>query len=307
MGKVPKNRKKMKSKLKKKTPPKHKNRSSNQKKNSGAPEKIKPTIMKSHDNELHSNTSEPPSEIVYKLVRKVFRVDHIECENIAIRNAQRVLRKAKNSGLTDEIDEAESNLLEVIQVKEEAQQWTHPNDALEKLKQILEYQKKTSDDMEIIEKTKEFILEAEDSQRFIDQGQEDIFYYKLIRTNKTSIDLKKTNYIINDSDSEDEDISMLPPIQHQKIMSKIQNQELQKKQSIDLFSQQIQEIEKDINDMIMEDKKSVEDNSKSTNFITPTKAMKKMNVEELDEGEMTPKSGSKQKNSINMQCKYFLF
>ena len=261
--------------------------------------------MKSHDNELHSNASEPPSEIVYKLVRKVFHVDHIENENKAIRNAKRGLKKAKKSGLTDEIDEAESTLQEVIRIKEEAQEWTHPDDALTKLEQILEYQKKTSTDMETIEKTKEFILDAEDSQRFIDQGQEDTFYYKLIRTDKSLIDLKKSNYIINDSDSENEDTSMLPPIQHQKIMSdkkmsKLQNQEMQKDQTIDLFSQQIQEIEKDINDLFMEDKKSVQNNTKSTNFITPTKALKKMDIEKLDEGEITPKSGSKQKISINM-------
>ena len=249
MGKVPKNRKKSKSKLKKKTSSENRNRSLNQKKNSGAPEKIESTIMKFHNNELHSNTSEPPSEIVYKLVRKVFRVDHIECENKAIRNAQRVLKKAKKFGSTGEIEEAESTLQEAIQVKEEAQQWTHPTDALAKLSQILEYQEKTSDDMEITEKTKEFILDAEDSQRFIEQGQEDTFYYKLIRTNKSSIDLKKSNYIMNDSDSENEDICMLPPIEHQKIMydkkvSKIQNQRSHKDHSNDLFSQQIQDVKK---------------------------------------------------------------
>ena len=219
MVKATKKMKRAKLKTKKKTSSKVKGRPLNSKKNSGAPEIIKSTIMKSHDNELHSNTSEPPSEIVYKLVRKVFHVDHIENENKAIRNAKRGLKKANNSGLTDEIDEAESTLQEAIRIKEEAQQWTHPDDALTKLEQILEYQKKTSTDMETIEKTKEFILDAEDSQRFIDQGQEDTFYYKLIRTDKSLIDLKKSNYIINDSDSENEDTSMLPPIQHQKIMS----------------------------------------------------------------------------------------
>jgi len=305
MVKATKKMKRAKLKTKKKTSSKVKGRPLNSKKNSGAPEIIKSTIMKSHDNELHSNASEPPSEIVYKLVRKVFHVDHIENKNKAIRNAKHGLKKAENSGLTDEIDEAESTLQEAIRVKEEALQWTHPDDALTKLEQILEYQKKTSNDMETIEKTKEFILDAEDSQRFIDQGQEDTFYYKLIRTDKSLIDLKKSNYIINDSDSENEDTSKLPPIQHQKIMndkkmSKIQNQEMQKDQTIDLFSQQIQEIEKDINDLFMEDKRSVENNTKFTNFITPTKALKKMEIEKLDEGEITPKSGSKQKISINM-------
>jgi len=54
--------------------------------------------MKSHENELNSDTSETSPEIVYKLVRRVLRVDHIECENKAIRNAQRVLKKRKILG-----------------------------------------------------------------------------------------------------------------------------------------------------------------------------------------------------------------
>ena len=301
MGKLTKVGKRSKTKSKKPSA-KSKTKTSTIKKtkqNSGAPKNPIDDM-----NELQVNTSEPPSEIVYKLVRKVFRVDHVECENKAIRNAQRVLKKAKNSGPKNEIDEAESDLQEAIQVREEAQQWTHPNDALSKLSQILEYQEKTSCENEIIEKTKEFILEAEDSQRFIDQGQEDTFYYKLIRTNKSYSDLKRSNFIINDSDSDDEDVSMLPPIQHQKIindktMNETQNQ-LQKDQPTDAFSKQIQEIEQDIKEIMMEDRKSSEQKNKNFNFITPTKAAKKMEIEELDEGEMTPKSGSKKKTPINL-------
>ena len=209
--------KRAKLKMKKKSSSKTKGRPLNSKKNSGAPEKIKPTIMKCHENELNSDTSETSPEIVYKLVRRVLRVDHIECEDKAIRNAQRVLKKAKNSGSTDEIDDAELTLQEALQVKEEAQQWTHPKEASEKLSQILQHQIETCDDMEVIEVTKEFILETEDSVRFIEQGQEDTFYYKLISTNKSLTDLKKSNFIINDSDSENENHNdMLPPIGHQQ-------------------------------------------------------------------------------------------
>jgi len=171
--------------------------------------------MKSHDNEVHSDTSEP-SEIVYKFIRKVLRVDHIKCKDKAIRNAQQALKKVENSGLADNIDDAESTSQEAIREKEEAQQWMHPTEAITKLSQILQDQIENSDDMEIIEMTKEFILDAEDLLQFIDQGQEDTFFYKLIPTNK-SLNLKKSNYIINDSDSENEDINMLPPIEHQKM------------------------------------------------------------------------------------------
>jgi len=107
MVKAIKKMKRAKLKMKKKSSSEVKGRPSNSKKNSGAPEKIKP------ENELNSDTSETSPEIVYKLVRRVLRVDHIECENKAIRNAQRVLKKAKNSGSTDEIDDAESTLQEL--------------------------------------------------------------------------------------------------------------------------------------------------------------------------------------------------
>ena len=49
-------------KMKKKTSSEIKGRPSNSNKNSGAPEKIKPNIMKSHENELNSDTSETPPE-----------------------------------------------------------------------------------------------------------------------------------------------------------------------------------------------------------------------------------------------------
>ena len=88
MVKAIKKMKRAKLKMKKKSSSKTRGRPSNSKKNPGAPEKIKPTIMKCHENELNSDTSETPPEIVYKLVRRVLRVDHIECEDKAIRNAQ---------------------------------------------------------------------------------------------------------------------------------------------------------------------------------------------------------------------------
>ena len=99
----------------------------------------------------------------------------------------------------------------------------HPSEAVEELSQILQDQIENSEDMEIIEMTKEFISDAEDSLRFIDQGQEDTFFYKLIQTNKSLIDLTKSNNIINDSDSENESTNILPLIEHQEFMEDNQN------------------------------------------------------------------------------------
>jgi len=146
-------------------------------------------------------------------------------------------------------------------VKEEAQQRTHPREALEKMSQILQHQIENCDDTEVIEVTKEFILEIEDSLRFIEQGQEDTFYYKLIRTNKSLADLKKTNFIINDSDSENENMNMLPPIGHQQF-----------------------ENDGKVSNKIIEFQ--LKDNSKG-------------NDENMSDGQKTPKSSGSNSSSVN--------
>jgi len=87
MRKVPKSRKKSKSKLKKKISSKHKNRSSNQRKNSGAPE-IKKTNMNPHDIQQVQCNNSNTTKTVFKLIRKAMKVNHIECEEKVIRNAQ---------------------------------------------------------------------------------------------------------------------------------------------------------------------------------------------------------------------------
>ena len=66
----------------------------------------------------------------------------------------------------------------------------HPRETIEKLPEILQDQIKSSKDSEIIEMTREFILDAEDSLCFINQDEEDTFYYKLGRINKPLVDIK---------------------------------------------------------------------------------------------------------------------
>ena len=215
MGKLQKNRKRIKTKLKKNMTSKSKNRATSRK-TSGAPEIGKLNMYSHEDEHYHSDTSESP-EIVYKLIRKTMKVDHVDCENKAIRKAQRALNKAQSSGNVDEIDDARLSLEEAMQEKEEANKWMHPSEAIKKLSKILKDQIKNSEDLDLIEMTKEFISEAEDSLRYIDHGQENTFFYRLLQTKESLNDVKKSNYIINDSDSENENMSTLPPIEHQNM------------------------------------------------------------------------------------------
>ena len=178
MGKLQKSRKRTKTKLKKKTTSKSKNRATSRK-TSGAPEIGKLNMQSHEDNHYHSDNSESP-EIVYKFIRKTMKVDHVDCENKAIRKAQRALNKAQSSGNANEIDDAKLSLKEAMQEKEEANKWMHPSEAIKKLSKILKDQIDNSEDIDLVEMTKEFISEAEDSLRYIDQGQEDTFFYRLL-------------------------------------------------------------------------------------------------------------------------------
>lgn len=267
MGKLQKNRKRTKTKLKKKSTSKSKSRSTS-KKIPGAPENLKST-MELHDIEDHPSDLSEASEILYKFVRKAMRVDHIECEDKAIRKAQRALKKIENSGSSDEIDDAKLTLQEAIQEKEEANKWMHPSEAVKKLSQILQDQIENSEDMEIIEMTKEFISDAEDSLRFIDQGQEDTFFYKLIQTNKSLIDLTKSNNIINDSDSENESTNILPSIEHQEFMEDNQN-------ASNLFIESQQSEQNDYEIKSHSDQNSLDDGQKTP--VAGSTTLKSVNV-----------------------------
>ena len=149
-------------------------------------------------------------------------------------------------------------LQEAIQEKQEATKWMHPSEVIKKLTEILQDQIENEEDSEIIEMTKEFILDAEDSLRFINQGQEDAFYYKLVRINKSRIDLKKSNYIINDSDSDNESTNNLPMIEHQKMM----------------------EEEQSVTKTFIESQQSLEDSSDDN--------ISQSDQESLDDGQKTP-------------------
>ena len=215
MGKVPKSRKRTKSKLKKKTSSKNKNRSSNLKKNSGAPEIVDVNMDLNDIQQTPSNASNS-TQIIPKLVRKVMKVKHIDSEDKAIRKAQRTLNKLEKKGSSKEIEDATSILQDAINDKADAAKWMHPNQAMEKLNCILENQINESEDVDIIETTKELLFEAKESLRLIDQGQEDTFFYQLSQNEISSDDLKerKKSSIIEDIFSDDEE----PNLTKQKAM-----------------------------------------------------------------------------------------
>ena len=145
----------------------------------------------------------------------------------------------------------------------------HPSEAVEKLSQILQDQIENSEDMEFIEMTKEFISDAEDSLRFIDQGQEDTFFYKLIQTNKSLIDLTKSNNIINDSDSENESTNILPSIEHQEFMEENQN-------ASNLFIESKQSEQNDYEIKSHSDQNSLDDGQKTP--VAGSTTLKSVNV-----------------------------
>ena len=328
MGKLVKNRKRTKTKLKKKSSSKAKSRS-NSKKSSGAPENVKPTII-INDNDHSSSDQSEPMEIVYKIVRKVMRANHIECEEKAIRKAQRALKKIESTGTEDEIEDAKETLQEAIQEQQEAKMWMHPSDTIKKLSEILQDQIENEEDSEIIEMTKEFILDAEDSLRFINQGQEDAFYYKLVRINKSLIDLKKSNYIINDSDSDNESINNLPMIEHQKMMEEeqsvtktfIESQQLLEDSSDDNMSQSdedslddgqktpiakpnskpINVIQKQLNDALKE-LSPQEKISKMRSQAKVNNEKRKMQIKELNDKKEKSKTSSKSSKSSKISKK----
>ena len=89
------------------------------------------------------------------------------------------MNKAKKAGTPKEIEEAEKILQEAVHDKEDATKWMHPNITINKLSRILNNQVEKSEDLDIIEMTKELIFEAKYSLRFFNQGQEDAFFFQL--------------------------------------------------------------------------------------------------------------------------------
>jgi len=136
------------------------------------------------------------------------------------------------------------------------------------------------------------------------QNKREVIFFKFIDENQ-SLE-KPSNENDLDSDSENKRISTLQSIQHLNHTNN-ENQETNM-----LFAKKINHLEQefkkenatasDNTDMeIDKDSKSISkiNVNKITNYITPIKAAKNFDKPELNEGEMTPKSGFKQ-TLINM-------
>ena len=232
MGKLTKvrNRSKMKSK---KPTTKTKSKSSSSKKIkqiSGAP---KNSIDDNNMSDNESTTSQSTIALAtFRLNRRIMKSHHIEDEEKAIRKAQRSLNKAKKSNNEDEIKDAQSMLEEAIAEKEDAAKWTHPEDTIDKLSRILNEQISNGDETELIEMTQDLILDAEDSLRMINQGQEEAIFYQLTETDESPKDFDLSDSLIQELSYLDKGNSnMLPPIGHQSTFEESSN----------LFSQAINE------------------------------------------------------------------
>ena len=117
MGKVTKTRKKTKNKSKKSSRNKSKSNKLSMT-NIGAPE------IRNEDNIINHDMKDSGTEI--KLMRRAMKAKHVEIHDKAIRKAQRSFNKISKTGNEDDILVAQKLLNEVIQEREEAMEWSHP-------------------------------------------------------------------------------------------------------------------------------------------------------------------------------------
>ena len=195
-----------------------------------------------------------PEPISLTIISKVMKVQHENLADKRIKKLQRQFHKAKKNGSQEAIDEAELNLNEEKAEKEEATNWIHPKAALDHLSEILEQQIQNKQEDNIIQATETHILDAEESLKMIQNNEEEAMYYKILINNQDqSGDIKNSDGTRESNDDEDRfhinTLPNLPPIQNQEPFPDNEN---------DRFTQQMQEVENDINDIIMEDKVNVE-------------------------------------------------
>ena len=232
-----------------------------------------------------------PEPISLTIVSKVMKVQHEYLADKQIEKLQRQFNKAKKNGSQEVIDEAELNLNEERSEKEEAATWIHPKEALDRLAEILEQQIQNKQEDHIIQATEKHILDAEESLKMIQDNMEDAMYYKILIDSRDQNEDTQNSDGISELDDENQEFHIktlpnLPPIQ---------NQEPYLDSANDRFTQHMQEVENDINDIIMEDKANSEwkkdSINKITNYITLMKNAS--NREQAREGELTPKTGTK--------------
>ena len=286
-----KTKRKNKVKGKKSTKTKSKsNRSKDTIENVGAPEMVELENFDQPQLKDQSDEEVEPEPISLTIVSKVMKVQHENLADKRIKKLQRQFNKAKKNGSQEAIDEAELNLNEEKAEKEEATNWIHPKAALEHLSEILEQQIQNKQEDHIIQATETHILDAEESLKMIQNNMEEAMYYKILINNQDQNgDIQNSDGIRESNDEDQFHIKTLPNL------PPIQNQEPYLDNENDRFTQQMQEVENDINDIIMEDKVNSDwkNNSinKITNYITPMKS--KLDREQEREGELTPKTGTK--------------
>ena len=241
----------------------------------GAPEIEDDEITNQHETEMNE----------IKLIRRAMKVKHRQIHEKQIRKATRSLNKLKKTQATDEeIQAAEVTLQKVTNELEEASQWMHPTETLNKLNEILELQIDNQADIDIIEITKNHIIDAEESQNLILQGKKEAWFFRIIEVNTSN--LKENEEEGDDNDTDDiydqnkfmdiemeevnEDSTNLPKILPQNNNHNSDNSEMS-----------------DIEDCNEED-----ENENQVSLITPLKSQTKISdfIQNSNDGDTTPKT-----------------
>ena len=258
MGKVTKIRKKTKNKSKKSS----RNKSKSSKlsmTNIGAPE------IRNEDNIINHDMKDSGTEI--KLMRRAMKTKHVEIHDKAIRKAQRSFNKISKTGNEDDILVAQKLLNEVIQEREEAMEWLHPEVTIQELNLILQRQIEMNVNIDHVEETKNYITDAEESLRLIQQENEDAIFFKILHVNPVSHE--NQNDLDVEMEIENENIINLPEISPQNDLN-----------------------EESENDEMIEENQEQNENNREINFISPLKSQTKISdyIQHSNNGDDTPKT-----------------
>ena len=292
MGKTPKGRKKSKTKSKKSTSKtKSKLMSINLNTNNGAPE---------IENEPMTPIQQTNDEVkCIKLFRRAMKVKYTEVYEKQIRKAKRSLNKIKKTtDSQEEIQAAEAILQEAINDLQDASQWLHPTETINQLNNILELQIENNGNIDIIEETKNFIMDAEESEQLILKGKKEAMFFKIIEVKPVSSDTNQELELVNE---EVHDVESIANEESDNENESVEDNESEANSMDENSTEDLMEIENqnELQLPTIEPHQMNIEISKNSNFITPLKSQTKIsdfiqnNNEETD-GDATPKRKTKE-------------
>ena len=286
MGKTPKGKKKSKTKSKKSTSKaKPKLMSMNLNSNNGAPE---------IENETMATIQQVKDEVKgIKLFRRAMKVRYTEVYEKQIRKAKRSLNKIKKTtDSQEEIQAAEATLQEAIDDLQDASQWLHPTETINQLNNILKFQIENDGNIDIIEETKNFIMDAEESEQLILKGKKEAMFFKIIEINSSSSDTNQEIDLV-DENCVDEDDSITNADESSNEDECEEDNESVTENTDDNSTEDLMEIENqdDLQLPTIDPQQMNIEISKNTNFITPLKSQTKISdfIQHSNDGDSTPK------------------